>query len=542
MKAFNSSYHSQKRSRNYTPLSEWGAALGTAYSTRDLVPNLYEGDSADLRVSGLKGDFLESLQRRMVEVGYFNGQTPLQSLTPHRIGNSGIDGVLFQAQDGKITNLIVLETKYGFSQLNPSTADGRQMSSTWISSRLEKTADMYSAGAQNLQDGDLVQSPIENPEQVLSIPGKAGSNIEVLIKGNQYFTENGLSKEIVIEKLRQVSSVLAEASEGTFPYSSVLLKGKAINGSFTFSVQMLGEDGYPIDLSSYKFNFSDLNTDNKMLFKNSLYNKLVEYGFPTRHADQLVDRIIEKPEFLNALQENPSSGIMDYGPDAVFAGLLAGATSFGMAFLNEWRSGGFQTDHKRLQFNAMLAVGTSATVGSLVGYNIAKGLELSPLGESIVDWSDNFVQDTIFVEELIGTVGGAAAAGASYNIFKYFTGQADEQALRRGLLRSGVKLAASSAATGGTVAAVMALGTAGTGASISGLTGAAAHSATMAWLGGGPVALGGGGMKVGALVLGGVGAVVAIVALGGVSFGYKYLDEQEKQRFLDGKITIALKS
>ncbi len=66
--------------------------------------------------------------------------------------------------------------------------------------------------------------------------------------------------------------------------------------------------------------------------------------------------------------------------------------------------------------------------------------------------------------------------------------------------------AAGAAATGaatavGVPALVGAVGSASTGAAISGLSGAAAQSATMAWLGGGALASGGGGVALGATAL-----------------------------------------
>lgn len=70
-------------------------------------------------------------------------------------------------------------------------------------------------------------------------------------------------------------------------------------------------------------------------------------------------------------------------------------------------------------------------------------------------------------------------------------------------LVGGVALAgATGAATmTGIPAAVTALGTASTGAAINGLSGAAAHSATMAWLGGGSIASSGGGVALGVSAL-----------------------------------------
>jgi hypothetical protein len=70
------------------------------------------------------------------------------------------------------------------------------------------------------------------------------------------------------------------------------------------------------------------------------------------------------------------------------------------------------------------------------------------------------------------------------------------------LLLSMVGAGSTGAATAaGTTAAVTALGTASTGTSLSALSGAAAHNATLAALGGGSLATGGGGMALGAVAL-----------------------------------------
>lgn len=79
----------------------------------------------------------------------------------------------------------------------------------------------------------------------------------------------------------------------------------------------------------------------------------------------------------------------------------------------------------------------------------------------------------------------------------------------------GVKALGAAAAAGqSTLTAVGLFGTASTGAAISGLSGAAASNATLAWLGGGALAAGGGGMALGTLVLGGI-AVGPALAVGG---------------------------
>lgn len=86
------------------------------------------------------------------------------------------------------------------------------------------------------------------------------------------------------------------------------------------------------------------------------------------------------------------------------------------------------------------------------------------------------------------------------------------------------------AAAGATTSAVMALGTASTGAAISSLSGIAATNATLAALGGGALATGGGGMALGTAILGGATLGVGLL-VGGVIFnatGSKLSDQADE--------------
>jgi hypothetical protein len=78
---------------------------------------------------------------------------------------------------------------------------------------------------------------------------------------------------------------------------------------------------------------------------------------------------------------------------------------------------------------------------------------------------------------------------------------------------------AATAAGQGTVGLIGLFGTASTGTAISGLSGAAAWNATLAWLGGGSLAAGGGGMALGTVVLGGITVGPALLIGGFVLAG-----------------------
>ena len=72
-------------------------------------------------------------------------------------------------------------------------------------------------------------------------------------------------------------------------------------------------------------------------------------------------------------------------------------------------------------------------------------------------------------------------------------------------VKGGMKaIGGAAAGYGGAMSLATSVGVASTGTAISGLSGAAATNATLAWLGGGSLAAGGGGMAVGSIILGGI--------------------------------------
>jgi hypothetical protein len=90
----------------------------------------------------------------------------------------------------------------------------------------------------------------------------------------------------------------------------------------------------------------------------------------------------------------------------------------------------------------------------------------------------------------------------------------DYALLKSSGLGLGTGLAGGAAMAFGAYNGTMLLATASTGTAISTLSGAAATNATLAWLGGGSLAAGGGGMAMGAMVLGGLVAGPALAIFG----------------------------
>lgn len=90
----------------------------------------------------------------------------------------------------------------------------------------------------------------------------------------------------------------------------------------------------------------------------------------------------------------------------------------------------------------------------------------------------------------------------------------DYQAFKDAGLGLGAGVSSGAALAFGAYNGTMMLATASTGTAISSLSGVAATNATLAWLGGGSIAAGGGGMALGSAVLGGVVAGPALAIFG----------------------------
>lgn len=121
---------------------------------------------------------------------------------------------------------------------------------------------------------------------------------------------------------------------------------------------------------------------------------------------------------------------------------------------------------------------------------------------------------------------------------------AAEACLGAGLGAVGGSLMGAAAAAG-TTSAVMALATSSTGTAISGLSGAAATKAALAWLGGGSLAAGGGGIALGTIILNACGGAVAVFTTG-ITMAFtafkadEKADEARKQMLDNEKVINAI--
>jgi len=140
------------------------------------------------------------------------------------------------------------------------------------------------------------------------------------------------------------------------------------------------------------------------------------------------------------------------------------------------------------------------------------GRKLRAFNGIIADFIDTFARlknvDTIHTPELDKlSLGG-------FSTLSLDGLKSDYELLKSSGLGLGAGLGGGAALAFGAYNGTMLLAAASTGTAISTLSGAAATNATLAWLGGGSLAVGGGGMALGSMVLGGIVAGPALAIFG----------------------------
>lgn len=147
---------------------------------------------------------------------------------------------------------------------------------------------------------------------------------------------------------------------------------------------------------------------------------------------------------------------------------------------------------------------------------------MDALGKQELEILESFDKFSDMIEKIQGRPEFGSGFGGSIALPAYEAEElkrisAGASVLLGGIGGAAVGTAGGFAAAGATTSAVMALGTASTGTAISTLSGVAATNATLAALGGGSLAAGGGGMALGSAILGGATLGVGLL-IGGVIF------------------------
>ena len=145
--------------------------------------------------------------------------------------------------------------------------------------------------------------------------------------------------------------------------------------------------------------------------------------------------------------------------------------------------------------------------------------QMDSIGETELSILSSFEEFADLMENIQGRPEFKKYSKEDIKLPEYTAEELREVSAGAGVLMGGLGGAAAGtaggfAAAGATTSAVMALGTASTGTAIASLSGAAATNATLALLGGGTIAAGGGGVALGTAVLGGATLGVGLLVGG----------------------------
>lgn len=170
------------------------------------------------------------------------------------------------------------------------------------------------------------------------------------------------------------------------------------------------------------------------------------------------------------------------------------------------------------------------------GFNLQK---ISAVTETIGRFADWMQRSRLNVNRLAHDAADAPLIDAIEDLPKHGleSGEIADILVKAGVGAAAAGLAAAGA-YGATLATASAIGTASTGTAISSLSGAAATNARLAWLGGGTIAAGGGGMAAGNMVLA-VITVAPAIAIAGFTAGILGSKEKTKSKQFAAEVDVA---
>ena len=440
-----------------------------------------------------------------------------------RSAPQGLDHVFIQTDNvGMLRDMLIAESKFGTSRLG-NTKDGVQMGESWTNARMRKLAANY-------QKVSLL-----TPEVSQKCPLKPANAIDVILPGEKKVTFWQASKEGEwrfsgtkedlpnAKKLaKQYGEYMSGAADGKISFRKRVFhiepKGSDLAVSVYDAADLADSTAYKSAREVTSFTLKNAWSHDARMLRSSKDEiaKMIQgktQGISDAEARAYAEEVIRHTS-PNGLAKGYSLG-KSLAKSSGIAGAIGGGLSLGMQALSGEGVSFAQIGSSAAILAGSSLVGSTAQIVSRNSTGIVKSLS-GTLGG--VGTASRFV-------------GGGAALGAAFALIdaKAFF----ESNMTAYDFSQSVSLAICGPAASGVVfGLVAAYGTAGTGAAISTLSGAAAYNATMAAIGGGPLAVGGGGMLAGGLALGGV----AVLATAAVYVCFRMYDKSQEEKRIQLKL------
>lgn len=473
------------------------------------------------RINIIKGNIGESVMHTLV-TSQSGGRYVRVNAQLGSTARQGIDGLYVRYnKQGAPSQILVGEAKYGSSQLG-QTADGPQMSETWINKRLIQTANRFNIAANDIDSGKIQRSPTKAP---------AGNSSQSQIRLNnkrtvQIWKENGtwkyhcdgqdVSPAELAARLRTHAILFKNAGNGVVDVTRGRVYRINLSGNKpVIEVYRVDSSGNEIRGSRKTVNTSSLSPETRELFRENMRETLIgEYqraGINEQQAIKMVDKELankSSEQILKMHAKNPLLSSRFLFHNVFRSSLYGSAISAGIAGLMQLVTEG-KVDAKGLAMGALTG-GAAAGIGQLAG-NVTVILANTETGKNIVNW---FANSPLHLSGRLGmflsTLPGAAVTSVLFSYGMYLLGLTDLRTANRSVISGLAGAAGSSLFVSATMSTAMLVGTASTGTAISTLSGAAATKAALAWLGHGAISAGGFGVAGGTILLSTGAILIAI--------------------------------
>lgn len=445
---------------------------------------------SQLPPNAVKGIYGESVAHRVMQ-----SQLPTReswhAITP-RSGPQGFDHLHIRLDSsGNPIDMVVGETKYGTSRLG-MTKDGIQLGRDWVQERLHGLGKRYLdiADSEKIVAKKLPLSPGRQVSVVLANGRQCHFWKASSLDPNWHYDGHAGDLPEALKRASSMGDFLCKAAKGEVPYRVVHHQVHSTQ-KMTITWYTHGRDGRNIPLSksvlslSPKFSTTGVLTPEaeKELAKHILKQMPGLSDGKARQLAQEINRSVSSGKLLSGV-----SRFWALGRPSLMNGGIAGALDAGMGLVE----------------GGAISLGRTAATFGVAG-----------VGGTVQGLLRGRVPSNICPGSSAGYTGGFASGGGllaaafvAVEVYDALSGAQDATATARNSALALSGPLASAAAFG----LVAAFGSASTGTAISSLSGIAAYNATMACLGGGSIAAGGGGMLAGGLALGGV-AVLATAVL-----------------------------
>ncbi len=485
----------------------------------------------------LRGDYAETIVGKFYLEQYLKKSGSWQSISA-RFGRQGIDQIYIKYDTlGRPRDIIVGEVKYGSSSIGTTRQDGIQLGRQWTKKRLVALGNRYLMAGTS--ENIIIQerpSKLNVRHQIEIDLGNGRKGIFWREDGRSPWKYEGRQEDLPLaqKKAKLTGQFLKKAGENVIKVRRRIFEVKTDNDFLTIKIK----DAKYLDsgISQAKIRGQTirirLNGTSGKLSNQVLSEEIAKQikrkfpHFSDRECRYYAQKIVDKNTNVENIKIPRNSFAKTVFTTSLKSGIAGAIFTAALEAISQGLNG--RLDYQRLFGNVALGFG-AVGAGNAVGQITTAAIIRSRIAyAALKETASSLGISSSFLGNTIGSSVGAGVASIIFAYGGYLLGYYDSYTANKiaisGLIGTGVGAVAGT----GTMALVSTYGVAGTGTAISSLSGAAATNASLAFLGGGSIASGGGGIATGTVVLGGI-IIAGIIAGTAVTMYCFHLYEQKEE-------------